>query len=67
MAIRIGILSFAHLHAEGYQANLKRIEDVELVGFSHRNPEEGRYSPKNTGCDGFLAIRTCSRRVSTGY
>ncbi len=42
MAIRIGILSFAHLHAEGYQANLKRIADVELVGFSHENPDEGR-------------------------
>jgi predicted dehydrogenase len=42
MAIRIGILSFAHLHAEGYQANLKRIGGVDLVGFSHGNPDEGR-------------------------
>jgi predicted dehydrogenase len=43
MAIRIGILSFAHLHAEGYQANLKRMEGVDLVGFSHGDPDEGRY------------------------
>jgi len=42
MSTRIGILSFAHLHAEGYQAILKNIPDVELVGFSHTNPEEGR-------------------------
>jgi len=42
MSTRIGILSFAHLHAEGYQANLKSIPEVELVGFSHGNPEEGR-------------------------
>jgi predicted dehydrogenase len=42
MATRIGILSFAHLHAEGYQANLKRISEVELVGFSHENQDEGR-------------------------
>jgi predicted dehydrogenase len=42
MATRIGILSFAHLHAEGYQANLKGISGVELVGFSHENPDEGR-------------------------
>jgi predicted dehydrogenase len=42
MSTRIGILSFAHLHAEGYQAILKNIPDVELVGFSHSNPEEGR-------------------------
>lgn len=42
MDTRIGILSFAHLHAEGYQANLKGISGVELVGFSHGNPDEGR-------------------------
>jgi predicted dehydrogenase len=40
--MRIGILSFAHLHAEGYQANLKNIPGVELVGFSHQNGDEGR-------------------------
>ena len=40
--MRIGILSFAHLHAEGYQANLKNIPGVELVGFSHENTDEGR-------------------------
>jgi predicted dehydrogenase len=40
--MRIGILSFAHLHAEGYQANLKIIPEVELVGFSHENGDEGR-------------------------
>jgi predicted dehydrogenase len=39
---RIGILSVAHLHAEGYQANLRAISSVELVGFSHEHPEEGR-------------------------
>jgi hypothetical protein len=37
MTIRIGILSFAHLHAESYQANLRGISGVELVGFSHEN------------------------------
>jgi len=41
--MRIGILSFAHLHAEGYQANLKNIPGVELVGFSHENPDEGHH------------------------
>jgi predicted dehydrogenase len=40
--MRIGILSFAHLHAEGYQANLKTIPEVDLVGFSHENRDEGR-------------------------
>jgi len=30
--IRIGILSFAHHHGEAYIANLRRMEDVELLG-----------------------------------
>jgi predicted dehydrogenase len=40
--MRIGILSIAHLHAAGYQANLKAIPGVELVGFSHENSAEGQ-------------------------
>jgi len=40
--MRLGILSFAHLHAEGYQAILKTIPGVELVGFSHEDEGEGR-------------------------
>jgi predicted dehydrogenase len=40
--MRIGILSVAHLHAEGYQANLRAIPGVDLVGFSHDHPDEGR-------------------------
>lgn len=40
--MRIGILSFAHLHAEGYQASLRTLTGVELVGFSHEDAEEGR-------------------------
>ncbi|PZA07333.1 MULTISPECIES: Gfo/Idh/MocA family protein [unclassified Meiothermus] len=41
--MRIGMLSFAHLHAEGYQALLRAIPGVELVGFSHEEAEEGRH------------------------
>jgi predicted dehydrogenase len=40
--MRIGILSIAHVHAEGYQANVRAIPGIELVGFSHENSEEGR-------------------------
>src|ERR1700751_304051 len=40
--MRIGILSIAHLHAAGYQANLKAVPGIELVGFSHENSAEGR-------------------------
>ncbi len=31
--MRIGMLSFAHVHADGYVGNLRAIPDVELVGF----------------------------------
>jgi predicted dehydrogenase len=40
--MRIGILSVAHLHAEGYQANLRAIPGVDLVGFSHADSEQSR-------------------------
>lgn len=40
---RIGILSFAHLHAEGYAAALKTMPDVELIGVADDNRERGRY------------------------
>ena len=41
--MRIGIMSFAHLHAESYINNLRAIPDVELVGFSDTDAERGRY------------------------
>jgi predicted dehydrogenase len=39
----------AHLHAEGYQANLRAIPGVELVGFSHENQEESRAFGQSRG------------------
>ena len=40
--MRIGILSFAHLHAEGYVASLRRIPGVEIIGFSETDAERGK-------------------------
>jgi predicted dehydrogenase len=31
--MKIGIMSFAHLHAEAYVQNIKAIPDVEMIGF----------------------------------
>ncbi|MFN8565158.1 MAG: Gfo/Idh/MocA family oxidoreductase [Anaerolineae bacterium] len=39
--LRIGILSFAHLHAEGYIRSLRALPDVEFVGFADDDPERG--------------------------
>ena len=40
--MRIGIMSFAHLHAESYVGNLRNAPDVELVGFSDTDTERGK-------------------------
>jgi predicted dehydrogenase len=41
MNLRIGILSFAHVHAENYAGILKTIPEVDLIGFSDLDPETG--------------------------
>jgi predicted dehydrogenase len=41
--MRIGIMSFAHLHAEGYIHNLRRAPGVELIGFSDTDAERGSH------------------------
>ena len=39
--LRLGILSFAHLHAEAYLQNVRAIPDVELIGIADENAERG--------------------------
>ena len=39
--MRLGILSFAHVHAEGYVGNVRAIPGVELVGFSDEDTVRG--------------------------
>lgn len=41
--MRIGIMSFAHLHAEAYIGNLRHAPGVELLGFSDADPERGAH------------------------
>ncbi|MCI0393596.1 MAG: Gfo/Idh/MocA family oxidoreductase [Chloroflexi bacterium] len=40
--MRIGILSFAHLHAEAYIHNLRAIPGVEMIGLADEDEERGR-------------------------
>ncbi len=40
--IKLGILSFAHHHGEAYISNLRRIEDVELLGVADDDPARGQ-------------------------
>jgi predicted dehydrogenase len=41
--MRLAIMSFAHLHAEGYIHNLRNALDVEFVGFSDTDAERGKH------------------------
>jgi predicted dehydrogenase len=40
--MRLGILSFAHVHAEGYVGNLRAVPGVELVAFSDDDEARGK-------------------------
>ena len=41
--MRLAIMSFAHLHAEGYIHNLRAIPGVEMIGFADENADRGRH------------------------
>jgi predicted dehydrogenase len=41
--MRLAIMSFAHLHAEGYIRNLRAIPDVEMIGFADEDADRGRH------------------------
>jgi predicted dehydrogenase len=41
--MKIGIMSFAHHHAEAYIHNLRAVNDVELIGIADEDLERGRH------------------------
>ena len=41
--MKIGMMSFAHLHAEAYIHNLRAIPDVEIIGLADDDPQRGRH------------------------
>ena len=41
--MRIGILSFAHLHAEAYIHNLRAVPGVEMIGIADEDQDRGRH------------------------
>lgn len=44
--MRIGIMSFAHLHAEGYIQNLRTLPDIDLIGIADDDLARGKYFAK---------------------
>lgn len=51
--MRIGIMSFAHLHAEAYIHSLRRAEGVDMVGFSDTDRERGQRTAESFGAKWF--------------
>ena len=47
---KIGILSFAHLHAVSYAACLRQVEGVELVGIYDDDPARGQEMARRFDC-----------------
>ncbi len=41
--MRLGIMSFAHLHAENYLGALLALPDVEVIGIADENQKRGQY------------------------
>jgi predicted dehydrogenase len=47
--MRVGMMSFAHLHAEGYVHNLRAIPGVEIIGLADDNPVRATYFAEQFG------------------
>lgn len=73
--MRIGIMSFAHLHAEGYVGNLRNSPGVEFVGFSDTDAERGKHYAEVFGArwypthevmlaDGLDGVVVCSENAN---
>jgi predicted dehydrogenase len=72
--IRVGIMSFAHMHAHAYAAALRQIDGAQLAAIWDDNPRRGRAAAKQYGSifianrDSFLAAKldaviVCSENV----
>lgn len=48
---RIGILSFAHVHAAAYADCLRRLPNVDFAGIADEDPERGREAASRYGVD----------------
>lgn len=51
--MRCAIMSFAHVHAEGYLRNLRANATVEVIGFADEDADRGRHFAGQTGARWF--------------
>lgn len=55
MAVKIGIMSFAHMHALAYAHNIKEIPEAELFGIADDDDGRGRSMAENFGTRHFAS------------
>ncbi|HGJ64560.1 TPA: Gfo/Idh/MocA family oxidoreductase [bacterium] len=46
MSVKIGMISFAHMHANSYATNLKQMEGVDIIGIYNEDEEHGKQLAK---------------------
>ncbi len=51
--LRVGIMSFAHVHADGYAALLQSNPDVDFIGFSEPDSQRGESASRTHGAAWF--------------
>lgn len=51
--LRVGIMSFAHVHADGYAGLLQSNPAAEFIGFSEPDPERGESASRTHGATWF--------------
>lgn len=51
--VRVGIMSFAHVHATAYASSLKKLDSVEFVGVADENPTRAKQMAKAFGVQMF--------------
>ena len=49
MSVRVGIVSFAHVHAPPYAATLARLDAADFVGITDPDPDRGREAAEDFG------------------
>lgn len=60
--MKIGIISFAHMHAYSYAQCIKRDPDAILAGIADENEERGRWNAKEFGTDWVADYRDLLKR-----
>jgi len=51
MNIKIGIISFAHMHANSYAGSLKQMDGVDIMGIYNEDEAQGKSIAKNYGTE----------------